>query len=55
MKQVIYSYSLRVIIQYVDLRKLYEEHPSVCADLLLLNKDLETKPIGKTILITDLP
>ena len=55
MKHVIDSRSLRTILQYVDLRKLYEDHPSCSADFLLLNKELETKPILSQTLIVDIP
>jgi len=55
MKHVIDTWSLRAIMQYVDLRKLYDERPAVCADFLLLNKDLETKSLTQRIVIIDIP
>ena len=55
MKHVIDTWSLRTIMQYVDLRKLYNEHPSASADFLLLNKDLETKSLTQRIVIIDIP
>jgi len=55
MKHIISTWSLRAIMQFVDLRKLYDEQPAAAADFLLLNKELETKKLDDQIVIVDIP